>query len=252
MKRERLRNIGLAAAAVLLSAATANAQPFGGYMLLDGQSTDYIEIPHSAALNPTGAITIEGWVQLDVAACVSLIGKNYLTAYWIGTCNDFRSYLRGSGSSNDGGTIPLGVWTHFAVTSDGTTRRHYLNGVLTGTFAEGGALTTNTDDVRIGSDVSWEFAPTGGLDEFRLWNVARTQAQIQSTMNTAITSPMAGLVAVWSLDTDGSDVIGGNDGAVVGSPVFVAPVPSLPVIATILLMLMLLAAGMKRINTARA
>jgi hypothetical protein len=236
----------------MLSAGAAQAQPFSGYMLLDGQNTDYIQIPHSAALNPTGAITIEGWVQLDSIACVSLFGKNYTTAYWVGTCNDLRSYLRGNGSSFDGGTVPTGVWTHVAVTSDGTTRRHYLNGVLTGTFAEGGALTTNTDAVRIGSDVAWEFAPTGGLDEFRLWNVVRTQGQIQSTMNTSITSPMAGLVSVWSLDTDGSDAVGTNDGTVVGSPVFVAPVPSLPVVATLLLLMLLLATGVRGLTRARA
>lgn len=194
--------------------------PFGGYMVLDGDPSDYIEIPHASALNPTDAITLEGWVRIDGGTCQSLIGKNYPEAYWIGQCSGLRSYVRGSESQRDGGTFEVGEWVHWAVTSDGTVRRHYINGELVSEFAEAGPLTTSTDPVRIGSDVAFEVSVEAALDEFRLWNVDRTQTQIQSTMNRAITSPMSGLVAVWSLDEDGSDALGNHDGAVVGAPTF--------------------------------
>ena len=196
------------------------AVPFGGFMVLDGDNSDYIEVPHSAALNPTTAITLEGWVRFEAFNCASLIGKAYLSAFWIGPCDSLRSYTRGGGSSQDGGTFPLGVWTHFAVTSDGTVRRHYVNGVLSNEFVEGGPLTTSTAALRIGSDVDWLVAPRAALDEFRLWNVARTQAQIQSTMNQAIKTATTGLVAVWPLDTNGQAAVGGHNGNVVGTPLF--------------------------------
>jgi hypothetical protein len=192
--------------------------PFGGYMILDGDSSDYIEIPHSAALSPTGAMTLEGWVKFESVDCPSVIGKGYQSGYWVGFCDDLRSYFRGS--AEDAGTAPLNVWTHWAVTVDGAVRRHYINGQLADDFAEAGALTTNTSPLRIGSDVSWEVAPFASLDEIRLWNVVRTQAQIQSTMNRAIKTAMSGLVAVWPLDTNGMAAVGSHHGAVVGSPVF--------------------------------
>lgn len=231
------RPLWLAAALLACSAAATEAQPFNGYMALTGDSADYIEIPHNVALNPTTAITLEGWVRYNVIGCTSLIGKNYQVAYWIGPCNAFRSYLSG-GSSNDGGAFTPGVWTHFAVTSDGATKRHYINGVQIASFPAA-APTSSTDPVRIGSDVSWEFAPDADLDEFRLWNVARTQGQIQATMNAPIASPMTGLVAVWPLDTDGSDALGNFDGTVVGNPLFVEPVPAMPPPAVLMLMALL-------------
>ena len=38
------------------------------------------------------------------------------------------------------------------------------------------------------------------MDEVRIWNVARSQAQIQGSMNTEMTSPTANLAGRWGLD----------------------------------------------------
>jgi hypothetical protein len=194
-------------------------------MVLVNSASNYIEIPHSPELNPTDTLTLEGWVKLDTvnSFCASLIGKNYTEAFWAGDCGFLRTYIRGNASSNDGGTIPIDVWTHWAVTVDSSVKRHYINGELVEEFEQAGPLTTSTAALRIGSDVSWPVSPDGSLSEFRLWNVARTQEQIQSTMNLAITEPMPGLVAVWSLNVDGSDALGNHDGTVVGAPVFAVP-----------------------------
>ena len=40
----------------------------------------------------------------------------------------------------------------------------------------------------------------GVLDEVRIWNVARTQAQIVSAINTKLPDPQTGLVGRWGLD----------------------------------------------------
>src|SRR5437763_1868603 len=63
--------------ATLLSPA-AQAQPFGAWLTMNG-SNGYIQIPHSTALNPTGAITIEAWVSstnsTSAEDCRSIAGK---------------------------------------------------------------------------------------------------------------------------------------------------------------------------------
>lgn len=53
----------LAVAVAAAVAAPAAAQPFGSWAIFDhDEPADYFEIPHSAALNPTGPMTLEaGW-----------------------------------------------------------------------------------------------------------------------------------------------------------------------------------------------
>jgi hypothetical protein len=223
------RVVGLLLLSLVLSAGLAGAQPFTAWVTFTGNPTrGYIQVPHSAALNPTGAFTFEAWVSIANSAasedCRSIAGKNYLQAYWFGQCTvggqpTLRSYLKGGGSPKNGGIIPRNVWTHIAVVFNGTQRIHYINGEVAAVFAESGPLTTSTSAFRIGSDVSWEQTPAGNIDEVRLWNVARTTNQIRSTINVRVNTPQPGLVSVWALDGNTIDVIGARNGAVGGSGV---------------------------------
>ncbi|PYQ55901.1 MAG: hypothetical protein DMF53_27125 [Acidobacteria bacterium] len=220
----------LGVALAVLAAPAAQAQPFGVWATFAGQPTiGYINVPNDAALNPTGAFTIEAWVSISNSVtgedCRSIAGKNYTAAWWIGQCTVsgqpvLRSYLKGSGSAKNGGIIPRGIWTHVAVTFDGTMRRHYINGELAASFAETGPLTTSpTDPMQIGSDVQWMHTPTGAIDEVRLWNVARSITDLRNNLNVRITTPKPGLVGVWSFDGGPSDIVGGHGGSIAGSGV---------------------------------
>lgn len=215
-------------AAVLLLPAAAGAQPYGAWALFNPGATGYLEIPHSAALNPTAGFTFEAWVSISNNAsgqdCRSIAGKDYAAAWWVGECNlggqpTLRSYLRGLGSNREAGIVPRGVWTHVAVTFDGSRRRHYIDGELVGEWSETAPLATSTAPLRIGSDVHWDYKPTGQIDEVRLWNVARSLAQIRAAINVVAHAPQAGLVAVWPLDSNVADPVGGHDGTLVGSGV---------------------------------
>jgi hypothetical protein len=211
-----------------LAAPAAQAQPFGIWLTLSGPTLGYVNIPASPALNPTGAFTFEAWVSVSNSTsgedCRSIAGKNYRTAWWIGQCTEngqpvLRSYLKGLNSDHDGGIIPRGVWTHVAVTFDGTTRRHYINGELAASFAETGPLPTSSDPMQIGSDVSWQQTPTGAIDEVRVWNVARSMAELRSNLNVRITAAQPGLVGVWAFEGSAADIVGGHGGAIAGSGV---------------------------------
>jgi len=220
-----------------LGATAAQAQPFNLWLRLAGDpSSGYIEIPHSSALNPTAAFTIEAWVNISNNTtgedCRSIAGKSYTAAWWIGQCNVggqpvLRSYLKGGSSAKNGGVIPRGVWTHIAVTFDGSTRRHYINGELAASFPETGPLTTSTAAMRIGSDVSWVHTPSGSIDEVRLWNVARSITQIRAAINTPITGPQPGLVALWALNGNANDSIGGHNGVATGAGLSVGVFPAI-------------------------
>jgi Concanavalin A-like lectin/glucanases superfamily len=204
-----------------LTPTTAHAQPFGAWLTTNGLAQHgYIRIPHNTDLNPTSAITVEGWVSLGAPSssgdCRSIVGKNFLQAWWIGRCgNTLRSYFRG-GNSEDGGTIPNNQWTHFAAVFDGVRHRHYINGELVLDAEADGPPTTSNSEVRIGSDVSWERSPNGSIDEIRLWNVARTQAQIRAAINQRLALvPADGAVDTWPLDN--VNALGPNDGSLQGA-----------------------------------
>jgi hypothetical protein len=223
--------LGLTLAVSLAGAAAA--QPFGGWLDLNGTS-GYISIPNNPALNPTGAFTFEAWVKItdpSGGGCSSIAGKGWTQAWWIGVCGTtLRSYIKGYntalGNINfDAGTISTTLWTHIAVTYDGANRRHYINGALVGTHAETGPLTVSTNEVRIGSDVSYVHTPSGSIDEVNLWNVARTQAQIQQDLAAPITGPVQGLLAVWSFNGNPNDAVAVYNGTVNGSAVFSSPAP---------------------------
>jgi Concanavalin A-like lectin/glucanases superfamily len=221
--------------------AALSAQPFGLWTAFAGDGTldasnGYLQIPDSPALSPTSAITIEAWVNLTVPSanqsCRSLVGKNFGLAYWVGVCNlgsgaELRSYVRGVSSEQDGGFVPNELWTHIAVTSNGTTRKHYVDGELVGTFTESGPPTASTSPLEIGGDASWGYSPNGLVNEVRLWNVARTQAQIRATINVPLTTAEPGLVAVWPMFT-GNDALGAHNGTFVGNlpPIFGPPAES--------------------------
>ena len=77
------------------------------------------------------------------------------------------------------GTVSQGVWTHIAMTYDGTMLRSYKNGLLTGELAGSGpiqpfpVLGTTIGDNNGGGDQLH-----GAIDSLRIWRTARSDAQI--------------------------------------------------------------------------
>lgn len=147
----------------------------------------YVRVMHQPRLNPTGALTLEAWVNPSrIDGCRTVIGKDYRTSYWLGLCDGkIRFYPRGSGSARDGNAVIANGWTHIAVTYDGTTRRYYVNGELDYQSTEAnGPLTTNTANLGIGLDpatigIFFSNYFAGLIDDVRIWGVARTQEEIR-------------------------------------------------------------------------
>jgi len=226
----------LALAAGLLSAAAA-AQPFGSYVVFGGSGSatagnGHLEVPDSPALDPPSAITLEGWVRLatpfPAGGCRSLIGKDASRAYWLGVCGStLRASFRGGGSEHDGGTVPAGRWTHVAVTYDGVTQNHYVDGELVQSFPGSGPPGVSSAPLEIGGDVSRPESPAGALAELRLWTVARTVDQIRATIDVPLRSAQPGLAAVWSLAGTGNDALGVLNGTFFGTWATATPAPVL-------------------------
>lgn len=100
--------------------------------------------------------------------------------------------------------IELNKTYHAAMTYDGSTLKFYRNGFLLSQVPATGTLFQNNHATQIGiydaTVHNTQFI--GYVNEVKIWNVVRTQAQIQANMNTPLPSPatQAGLLAYYSFD----------------------------------------------------
>jgi len=159
---------------------------------------------------------------------------------------DFEDTVDGTNHPVFGVTpIQTGVWYHAAATYDGTTWRLYLDGKLESELAVG--ATPRFDSIQhfgLGAAFNSTGTPSGRfdgvLDEVRVWNHARTQAEIQATINSEVSSA-TGLLGRWGLNegigtTAGDSSGNANDGTITagawvpGAPFDVNLPPALPVL----------------------
>jgi hypothetical protein len=197
----------------------------------------YIVVPASPSLAPPTAITLEAWVLFNN---VGLNPTNlFPTIARKNVANGQEEYflrVQGTGalrwkiktgaatslSVDTPGPMAGGVWTHVAGTYDGAVSRLYVNGVQVAQTSGAGAPFNGNGDLRIGKGDD-QLAPSevwsGQIDEVRIWSVARTQAQIQATMNWEL-STGPNLVSSWQLSANGNDALGANHGVVFGSVAF--------------------------------
>ncbi len=100
--------------------------------------------------------------------------------------------------------IQLNKTYHVAMVYDGSRLKFYRNGFLMSQVAATGNLFQNNWHTQIGfySAQLYNENFIGYINEVRIWNVARTQAQIQAYMNTSLPSPatQTGLLAYYTFD----------------------------------------------------
>ncbi|MDQ3369659.1 MAG: metallophosphoesterase [Myxococcota bacterium] len=229
-----------------------------GALVLDGVD-DHAKTSLQPALG-LATFTLEAWVRRDgdgttmtsgagglnlVPIMTKGLGEgdgsnvdcNYAFGFWgdvIGA--DFEDLTSGANHPVVGRTaIPRGTWHHVAATYDGASWRLYVDGVLDGEAQV--SATPRTDSIHpfaIGTAISSEGVARGFLhgavDEVRLWDRARTAAEISESMHRTI-AMSEGLVGRWSLDRGAADPTIAADSAgsapltLVGASVAAAHVP---------------------------
>jgi hypothetical protein len=94
--------------------------------------------------------------------------------------------------------VPNDVWTHVAGVYDGATVKIYINGVLEASMAQTGTLKESPYPLYLGHAPWTSYNNYNGeMDEFSLWNVAKTQEEIQYSMTHSFTGAETGLVTYY-------------------------------------------------------
>jgi len=199
---------------------------------------DNMQVPAAPDLNPTGAMTLEFWFRRESEAYnsqtfVELVAKKRLlsgySSYALGLWDNFQIYCRlvtdKSANSSYGEWLgsgfvpPLGQWTHIAMTYDAgpaaDNLKLYVNGLLHGTVSIQGNILTDTMDSQLLIGNRDQNAGSGSfsVDEIRLWNMTRSQAEIIADMGKQLVGNETGLAAYYNCNDTVRDITGReNDG----------------------------------------
>jgi PKD repeat protein len=168
---------------------------YGNALSFDGTNS-LVVVNSSSSLNMSSAMTQEAWVYptLNQTTWSAVLHKQ-TDAYYLHVSSPAGSMIPAGGAiynsteSYVAGTspVPLNVWTHLAVTYDGTMMRFYVNGSQVDTKAASGTIQTNSNPLRIGGNTYGQYF-AGLIDEVRIYNRALSQGEIASDMNTPVAS----------------------------------------------------------------
>ncbi len=89
-------------------------------------------------------------------------------------------------------TIPLNEWHHVAATWDGSVITLYIDGIADGTMPAGGALYDDGLEMNVGN--RWNCLRRsfdGIIDEVRVWNEVRTEAEINAYLSRELPDPLS-------------------------------------------------------------
>jgi len=210
---------------------------------LDGQG-DCMRVADSQSLRSfSDAITIEVWLKASSFSAESgnvnsIIRKNIIPGaenFLLRFRNVNGTLLLDMGLGSEIGGLQVadefgvGTWYHLAGTYDGSTITIFVNGLVIDSKNISGQLQIDQSDLYIGrGDPTFSAGEYfhGLLDEIRLWNVTRSQEQIQAAINTPLTGNQEGLIGYWNFDDrtakdlsdHGNDGILNGDARIVESP----------------------------------
>ena len=211
----------------------------GSAISMKTNASAYYTLPTLPSLG--GATTIEGWIYLSsyanwcrVADLGNGAGNYNIVLTPNGSTTGMPSFQVYNGSAIVGNidsptAIPLRQWIHLAgVIETGKTMRLYINGVqvATGTASALPPAVSRTSNFIGKSNWPGDSLMDGALTDVRIWNIARTAAQIQGNMSVgSIAGPTTGLVAAYLMGSTGvgplADVSGNNYTATLaGSPTY--------------------------------
>ncbi len=199
---------------------------YGKALDFDGNN-DYVKSGNNSSLQITGSITIGTWIKTTQSEDGAIFTKwddnsvnQRAILFAVDNAGKLRLSLDSTGNWTTTGTVYSntvindGQWHHVVAVYNGSNISLFVNGILdnSGSYSSGIYNTPAEAEVAsMGGGVEWYF--DGEIDDLKVYNYARTPAQIHEDMNG---SP----INYWSFDegygTTANDSMGNNDGTITG------------------------------------
>jgi len=183
----------------------------GGGGIFDGVATQ-VRIANSASMNVTGTgLTLAAWIRPTAVDSYRVLlhkEQQYSLAISNGALTYADSITWSYAAIGSYGSVPVGVWSHVAVTFDGSTLFFYVNGVQVGSKARSGVLTDTANPVCLAAYNCVGFRFGGTLDEALVYPRPLTPAEVQALAvipPTPTPTPVPA-IGLWRFD-DGSGTL---------------------------------------------
>ena len=179
-------------------------------------SDDYVVLSNESNFDFTTNMTVEFWMNTtNLQSLDGLVTKGDNSWRIHGGNTSGRIMFAGSGAFADfesTTSVDDGLWHHVAVTYDGANAKIYIDGVMENSVAATAPINNGNYAVTLGNNLQHlSRAFQGDMDEVRIWNVAKTSAEINADMNTTLNGNEAGLVSYFNFN---QGIANGNNSSI--------------------------------------
>jgi predicted outer membrane repeat protein len=215
-----------------------------GSLEFDPELAQHVEVPNFASLGIAKEVTVEFWAlytNASISQPVFILNPDVLTNRFQARLNHINGNTYWDfGDSNSGGRVfssyptdAVGIWTHFAfvASKSGSFMKIYANGKLAAYANSFNALEdVGSAKFNIGGTLGSYFQ--GKIDDFRVWNVARTEVEIQRDLSGPLSGSEHGLRLYFKFDESNGSAVAINsavatgalyNGTIFGNPTFSSP-----------------------------
>jgi len=160
-------------------------------------SSQYVTIPHAAALHPGDVISISAWFKRATSGAAHAIWSNGPTDALLWIFSDNHLYFSREGVGNmfaSTATITDTNWHHVVATKNGATTIVYYDGAVMAGSGSNQTLTDSGAASTIGRDSGSDYF-NGTIDEPAIWNRALSAAEVATLYAAGTTAPVSESVA---------------------------------------------------------
>jgi WD40 repeat protein len=202
-------------ATVTINITAVDDTPVAGFSTaldFDGVN-DYVDIGNDSSLQITGNnITLEALVYIDAFQNEvfkgSIINKEELSSFGYtlrvggnGQIDTDLGFTSNKYMLSPANIVIINKWYHIAMTYNGQQYKLYVDGVEIQSKSSNFTITNNQASLQIGASSPYsDRCFDGKIDEVRIWNITRSQAEIQANMYTALLGTETGLVAYYNFE----------------------------------------------------
>lgn len=187
--------------------------PCGTSMIFDGKD-DKLMVFDDPSLRMKEFITMEAWIKMDRPELLEprIISKGKNGSGYEMLLTDLKQHKSLEfrlpfGTLKSSTPLLHNQWYHVAAVYNGKLMKLYINGSLDCMMLAHGPMKHNSFPMTIAkSSTSNDFFFGGLIDEVRIWNVARTDAEIKDNFSSKLSPTAKGLVGNWAMSEGCSQV----------------------------------------------